>query len=87
MPLRGFSGLFRKAASADSVEAAALLIRTGIYVGFLPEHYAAAIAPIARLRQIRPDIFSYEQGIELVWRAGTPAPQVRGLLRELGIGE
>jgi DNA-binding transcriptional LysR family regulator len=85
LPLRGFSGVFRKAATADSIEAVALLIKTGNYVGFLPEHYAAAIAPFTHFRKIRPDFFSYEQGIELVLRSGPVTPFVRGLLRELNI--
>jgi DNA-binding transcriptional LysR family regulator len=85
LPLRGFSGIFRKAATADSIEAVALLIKTGNYVGFLPEHYAAAISPFTSFRKIRPDVFSYEQGIELVLRSGPATPFVRGLLRELNI--
>lgn len=85
LPLRGLSGVFRKAATADSIEAVALLIKTGNYVGFLPEHYAAAIAPFAKFRQLRPDVFSYEQGIELVLRSGAVPPFVKGLLRELNI--
>lgn len=85
LPLRGFSGVFRKAATADSIEAVALLLKTGNYVGFLPEHYAAALAPFTPLRKIRPDIFSYEQGIELVHRSGPLTPFARGLLQELNI--
>ena len=83
LPLRGFSGVFRKAATAESIEAVAILLRTGNYVGFLPDHYAAAIAPFMPLRKIRPDIFSYEQGIELVYRNGPIPPFVRGLMLEL----
>ena len=85
LPLRGLSGVFKKAATADSIEAVALLIKTGNYVGFLPEHYASAIAPFTSFRKLRPDVFSYEQGIELVLRSGPATPFVRGLLRELNI--
>jgi DNA-binding transcriptional LysR family regulator len=87
LPLRGFSGVFRKAATADSIEAALLLIRSGDYVGFLPEHYAAMWSQPLPLRAIRPDIFSYEQGIELVWRTGAMNSFVRALVAELGVSD
>lgn len=85
LPLRGFAGVLRKAASADSIEAVALLVISGDYVGFLPDHYAATIGATSALRRIRPDIFSYEQGIELVWRSGPVNPFVRGLFANLGL--
>lgn len=85
LPLRGPAAAFRKGAVADTIEAAALLIRTGAYVGFLPEHYAAALAPFVRLRAIRPDLFSYQQGIELVHRKAGMSPLARALLDQLGI--
>lgn len=83
LPLRGFSGVFHKAATADSLEAVALLLKTGNYVGFLPEHYAAMIAPFTPLRKIRPDIFSYEQGIEVVYRNGPATPFALRVLEEI----
>lgn len=85
LPLSGRAALFRKAASADSIEAVALLIGSGDYVGFLPDHYAAAIAPTMRLRRLRPDLFSYQQGIELAWRAGAFNCFARALFAELGV--
>ena len=85
LPLRGFAGVLRKAASADSIEAVALLVLSGDYVGFLPDHYAATIGSANKMRRIRPDIFSCEQGIELVWRTGPLNPFVRGLFAYLGL--
>lgn len=87
LPLRGFAGVLRKAASADSIEAVALLVISGDYVGFLPDHYAATLSTTRMLRRIRPDIFSYEQGIDLVWRNGPVNPFVRELFATLGMGE
>ena len=86
LPLRGFAGILRKAASADSIEAVALLISSGDYVGFLPDHYAATLSASIALRPLRPDFFTYEQGIELVWRTGAASSFVRALFAELGVG-
>lgn len=85
LPLRGFAGVLRKAASADSIEAVALLVVSGDYVGFLPDHYAATLQAGTPLRRIRPEIFSYEQGIELVWRSGPLNPFASGLFAHLGL--
>jgi DNA-binding transcriptional LysR family regulator len=84
LPMQGYAGVFRKAARADSLEAVALLIMSGDYVGFLPDHYASMLERISPLRRIRPDLFSYEQGIDVVWRQGPMNPFVRGLFAELG---
>lgn len=85
LPLRGFSGVLKKAASADSLEAVATLIKTGNYVGFLPDHYATSISGFVQLRKIKPSVFSYEQGIDLVLKNGSVSPLVQGLLLELNI--
>lgn len=85
LPLRSTSSLFQKTASADSIEAAALLVRTGRYVAFLPDHYAAALKGHTRLRSIRPDLFGYAQGIELAYRIGNGSPLVRGFLADMGL--
>lgn len=83
LPLRGYAGVLRSAASATSIEAVALLVASGDYVGFLPDHYAASLAPVMALRRIRPDVFHYAQGIELVWRSGVRNALVQGLSAEL----
>ena len=85
LPLRGHAGLLRRAASADSIEAVALLISSGDYVGFLPDHYANALSGSIPLRRIRPDMFSYDQAIELVWKSGPVGTLLGGLFGQLGI--
>ena len=87
LPLRGFGGVLRRAASADSIEAVGLLVSSGDYVGFLPDHFAASLSGSVPLRRIRPDIFSYEQAIELVWKSGSVGTSLRGLLVQLGISD
>ncbi len=85
LPVRGYAGVLRRAASADSIEAVALLISSGDYVGFLPDHFADALSGSIPLRRIRPDIFSYEQTIELVWRSGPVSTLLHGLFGQLGV--
>src|SRR3979411_1189669 len=45
------------------VEAFALLILSGCYIGFLPEHYAAVWESKGELRRLHPK--SYEAGVSL----------------------
>ena len=85
LPLRGHAGVLRRAASADSIEAVALLISSGDFVGFLPDHFANALAGSIGLRRIRPDLFSYDQSIELVWKTGPVSNLLGGLFGQLGI--
>jgi DNA-binding transcriptional LysR family regulator len=87
VPIPGYSSVFRHAARADSLEGVALLVKSGDYVGFLPDHYAAMLNQGTALRAIRPDLFSYEQGIDLVWRSGPMNAFVKGLFSELRIGK
>jgi hypothetical protein len=39
----------------------------------------------AALRRSRPDVFSYEQEIELVWKSGPVSTLLSGLFSQLGI--
>jgi DNA-binding transcriptional LysR family regulator len=85
LPLRSHAGVLRRAACADSIEAVALLISSGDYVGFLPDHFAHALSASIPLRRIRPDVFSYDQAIELVWKSGPVSNLLGGLFAQLGI--
>lgn len=87
LPMHGYAAVFRKAARADSLEGVALLVSSGDYVGFLPDHYAETFKGATAFRRIRPDLFSYEQGIDIVWRNGPMNPFVRGLFAELCTSE
>lgn len=87
LPMHGWAPLFRRAARADSLEGVALLVSSGDYVGFLPDHYAELLRPSTRLRSIRPDLFRYEQRIDLVWRSGPMNPFVQGVVAELFAGQ
>ncbi|MGI0526854.1 LysR family transcriptional regulator [Rhizobium giardinii] len=47
-------------ATVSSMEAEALLILSGCYLGYLPEHYAAQFVRAGRMRLIRPNLFAYK---------------------------
>ncbi|MEK8033641.1 LysR family transcriptional regulator [Ideonella sp. DXS29W] len=68
---------------ADSIEAGALLVASGCYAGFLPDHYVQASPFGASWRRVHPALFSYRQDIVLCCRRGQVEAPVRTLLRAL----
>ncbi|NRF66908.1 LysR family transcriptional regulator [Aquincola sp. S2] len=66
---------------ADSIEGVALLVASGRFAGFLPDHLVAATAPLATLRRVKPALFSHAQDIVLTCRRGKAEPALRQLLR------
>ena len=68
---------------ADSIEGAALLVATGRFAAFLPDHLVAATRSLTALRRLPPALFSYEQDIVLSSRRGNANSALRLLLREL----
>ncbi|MFW8641962.1 LysR substrate-binding domain-containing protein [Rhizobium beringeri] len=55
-------------AAATHMEGRLHLIRTGLYVGYLPTHYAAGWEQRGELRKINPDRFLVRWPIYAVWR-------------------
>ncbi len=55
-------------ASATQVEAVALLIKTGRFLGFLPQHYAAPMVARGEFRAVRPDLFNIVTPFSLILR-------------------
>ncbi|NDY90408.1 LysR family transcriptional regulator [Ideonella livida] len=68
---------------ADSMEGVALLVATGCFAGFLPDHVVAAQPALAGLRPLWPAQFSYRQTMMLLCRRGKAAAPLRVLLRAL----
>lgn len=66
---------------ADSIEGVALLVRSGRFAGFLPDHVARHLG--APLRRVAPAVFSHSQDIVLSCRRGKAEPPLRALLRAL----
>lgn len=73
-------------ASATQVEAVALLIKTGRFVGFLPEHYASGMVERGVMRAVRPDLISIVTPFSLILRHNiVRSPLVKAFARALGV--
>ncbi|WP_027856788.1 LysR family transcriptional regulator [Marinobacterium jannaschii] len=57
-------------ASASDREGIAFLILSGLYIGFLPTHYAARWVADGKMRPLRPDIMKYSIQYAAVTRKG-----------------
>jgi DNA-binding transcriptional LysR family regulator len=73
-------------ASATQVEAVALLVKTGRFVGFLPEHYAANLVAQGQFRAVRPDLINIVTPFNLILRHNTVrSPLVKAFAQALGV--
>jgi DNA-binding transcriptional LysR family regulator len=66
----GRHGFKRSVATVDSMEAQLILILSGGYVGYLPEHYAQPWVDQGRLKVLLPSSFGYQSPFSLVSRRG-----------------
>ncbi|THF66606.1 LysR family transcriptional regulator [Pseudothauera nasutitermitis] len=72
------------AARAHDQEASVLLIRSGRYVGFLPDHYAGVFEAAGELRRIESDTLRYQcDWVASVARTPTPGRIARHFLNRL----
>jgi len=73
-----------KSAVANDQEGIATLIRSGRYIGYLPDHYAAPFVASGAMRQIEQSAFDYHCEFAALYRK-SPAPTrlVRGFLGAL----
>lgn len=76
----GVSGLLRRTATVTHMEAIAMLIASGRYLGFLTEHYVSAFGTGKRFRKIAPETFSYASKISVITRQGAVAPLVAAFI-------
>ena len=60
------------AAYAENMEAIAILILSGRFIGFLPDHYAAQWFRSGEMKTILPNRMRYESQIELILRKTVP---------------
>lgn len=63
-------------ATVDNIEAQALLILSGAYIGFLPIHYAAHWVETGKMRQIDPGRFSSLWPFTAITRRGISQPLI-----------
>jgi LysR family transcriptional regulator, transcriptional activator for bauABCD operon len=68
-------GLRRRASVSDQ-EAVALLVLSGGYIGFLPEHYAQAFVAEGAMRRIAWPQFTYEVQFVAIARRSPPATRI-----------
>ena len=77
-------GVDSSAAIIDNVEAQAMLILTGEYIGFLPTHYAAQWVAKKQLRPLLPDKLTYATTMALIIKSGGfRSPVLQAFLDEL----
>lgn len=72
----GRIGAASEAAVVDSMEAQAILIRTGAYVGFLPAHYARYWEERGEFRCLLPEKLGYPAPFDMIIRRGVPETAV-----------
>ncbi|WJV26480.1 MULTISPECIES: LysR family transcriptional regulator [Pseudomonas] len=73
-------------AAASQVEAVAILIKTGRFLGFLPRHYAAALVERGEMRALLPDLVHYSTPFSLILRHNTVrSPLVKVFAQALGV--
>ncbi len=63
-------GFTDKSASVDNMEAQLMLILSGGYIGYLPEHYADPWVDRGHLRPLLPASFGYQTPFSLIHRRG-----------------
>ena len=66
-------GTERYRATVQLTEAAALLILSGRFIGFLPDHYAAGWVAEGRMKAIRPDRYRLEPRFSIISRRDATA--------------
>lgn len=68
------------------MEAVALLIKTGRFLGFLPQHYAASMVARGEFRAVCPDLINIVTPFSLILRHNTVrSPLVKAFARALGV--
>ena len=70
---KGLFGTERYRATVQLLEAAALLILSGRFIGFLPDHYAAGWVAEGRMKAIRPDRYRIEPRFSIISRRDATA--------------
>lgn len=83
MEKMGVSGLFRRSATATSMEAIAMLINSDTYIGFLPEEYVRSLRWGNRFRKIAPTVFTFDSRISAITRSGKVSPFVSNFVNLL----
>jgi DNA-binding transcriptional LysR family regulator len=76
-------GFKHSAATVDSMEAQLILVLSGAYVGYLPEHYAQPWVDKGDLRVLSPATFGYQAPFTLILRRGRSREPLIQTFRDL----
>jgi len=76
-------GFKHSAATVDSMEAQLILVLSGAYIGYLPEHYAQHWVEQGRLRTLLPATFGYQAPFSLILRRGRSREPLLQRFRDL----
>ncbi|WP_419711067.1 LysR family transcriptional regulator [Pseudomonas sp. NFX224] len=77
-------GVSKAAATVDNIEATAILIISGAYLGFLPEHFAAQWVKSGEMHQLAPDSLRLKSPFDVITRRGVaPPPILQAFLEDL----
>jgi DNA-binding transcriptional LysR family regulator len=77
-------GVSKAAATVDNIEATAILIISGAYLGFLPEHFAAQWVKNGEMHQLAPTSLLLKSPFDVITRRGTaPPPILQAFLEDL----
>ncbi|EHD19778.1 MULTISPECIES: LysR family transcriptional regulator [Brenneria] len=79
----GKRGFKQSTATVESMEAQLLLILSGKYIGYLPEHYALPWVQRRRLRALLPTDYGYQAPFSLIFRRGRSKEVLIRAIRDL----
>ena len=76
-------GFKHSAATVESMEAQLILVLSGAYIGYLPEHYAQPWVDQGKLRVLLPATFGYQAPFSLILRRGRTREPLIQTFRDL----
>ena len=76
-------GFTERSATVENMEGQLILILSGGYIGYLPEHYAGYWVDQQRLRPLLPASFGYQAPFSLIYRRGRAREPLVLAFREL----
>lgn len=79
----GRRGFRQSTATVESMEAQLLLILSGKYIGYLPDHYAQPWLNQQRLRVLLPEQYGYQAPFSLIFRRGRQKEPMIRTLRDI----
>jgi DNA-binding transcriptional LysR family regulator len=77
-------GVSKAAATVDNIEALAILLISGAYLGFLPAHFARQWVKTGEMHQLAPDSLQLVSPFDVITRRGiAPPPILEAFLEDL----